>query len=224
MQNAPAMLAQKMMSRQVPYGPVGMVSQNMSGNKKAVGPVIGLKFDTTSATVGTTFSNSDTTAALPNATIGSAKGNSVTTTGGTSAWYWEFTIGSISNTLVGFGISTFVCNTTNRVGVVNNTVAYVTGNGNIVGGNGGNIILATGTLSTLGDIIGFKLDLTPSSSTLTVLKNNVVIGSAVNTTTYIPSSATAWVPIVSSSAASVCSATISNNIYSAPGYTPIGPV
>jgi len=224
MQNAPAMLAQKMMNRQAPYGPIGMVSQNMSGNKKGAAGVIGLKFDTATATSGTTFSNSNTTATLPTSTIGSAKGNSVTTTGGTSAWYWEFTIGSISVTLVGFGISTFVCNTTNRVGVINNTVAYSTGNGNILGGFGGNIILATGITSTLGDIIGFKLDLTPSSSTLTVLKNNVVIGSAVNTTTYIPSSATAWVPIVSSAAASVCSATISNNIYSAPGYTPIGPV
>ena len=37
MQNAPAMLAQKMMNRQAPYGPVGMVSQNMSGNKKGSG-------------------------------------------------------------------------------------------------------------------------------------------------------------------------------------------
>lgn len=35
MQNAPAMLAQRMMNRQAPYGPVGMVSQNMSGNKKS---------------------------------------------------------------------------------------------------------------------------------------------------------------------------------------------
>ena len=34
MQNAPAMLAQKMMNRQAPYGPIGMVAQNMSGNKK----------------------------------------------------------------------------------------------------------------------------------------------------------------------------------------------
>ena len=34
MQNAPAMLAQKMMNRQAPYGPIGMVSQDMSGNKK----------------------------------------------------------------------------------------------------------------------------------------------------------------------------------------------
>ena len=34
MQNAPTMLAQKMMARQTPYGPIGMVSQDMSGNKK----------------------------------------------------------------------------------------------------------------------------------------------------------------------------------------------
>jgi len=224
MQNAPTMLGQKMMNRQAPYGPIGMVAQNMSGNKKGAAGVIGLKFDTATATAGVVFSNSDTTATLPNATIASAKSNAVTTTGGTSAWYWEFSVGSANNILIGFGISTFVCNTANRVGVVNNTVSYVTGNGNIVGGNGGNIILATGITSTQGDIIGFKLDLTPSSSTLTVLKNNVVIGSALNTTTYIPNSATAWTPIWSAGAAGACSATISNNIYSYSGYTPIGPV
>ena len=37
MQNAPTMLGQKMMNRQAPYGPIGMVSQDMSGNKKRSG-------------------------------------------------------------------------------------------------------------------------------------------------------------------------------------------
>ena len=42
MQNAPTMLAQKMMNRQAPYGPIGMVAQNMSGNKKVSNPYMSI--------------------------------------------------------------------------------------------------------------------------------------------------------------------------------------
>ena len=226
MQNAPAMLAQKMMNRQAAYAPVGMVSQNMSGNKKGgasgpSGPVIGLKFDTTTSSAGITFSNSDTTAI--NSTGGataSVKGNASTTTGGTSSWYWEFTINAILLNLIGFGSSSFVCNTTNTIGFFANTVGYYVQNGSFY-------INSTSVTNIgaalVGDVIGFKLDLTATTATLTILKNNVVILNNFNITTFNSAfnSATAWFPIWTSQA-NGSSYTISNNIYSYAGYTPIG--
>lgn len=223
MQNAPAMLAQKMMNRQAAYAPVGMVSQNMSGNKKGgasgpSGPVIGLKFDTATATAGVTFSNSDTTAT--NGTGGataSAKANAFTTTGGTSSWYWEFIIGSATSTYVGVGPSNFICNASNTIGFVVNTIGYNNTTGTVWSNGSTLITIAT---STTGDVIGFQLSLTASSSTLAIYKNGV-FATFLNTTAYLPSSATAWVPIWSANATSNVS-TISNNIYSYAGYTPIG--
>ena len=210
------------MNRQAPYGPIGMVSQNMSGNKKSAGgvsgPVIGLKFDTATATAGVTFSNSDTTAT--NSTGGvtaSAKANASTTTGGTSSWYWEFIIGSSTSTYVGVGPSNFICNASNTIGFVVNTIGYNNTTGT-VWSNGS--ILVTIATSTTGDVIGFQLSLTASSSTLSIYKNGV-FATFLNTTAYLPSSATAWVPIWSANATSNIS-TISNNIYSYAGYTPIG--
>jgi len=224
MQNAPAMLAQKMMNRQAPYGPIGMVSQNMSGNKKGSaagpsGPVIGLKFDTTTATAGVTFSNSDTTVTnTTGSAIASAKGNAATTTGGTSAWYWEFVIGSTDAMYVGVGPSSFVCNAINRVGIVVNSISYFPTTGIVYANSGVIFTLAT---STIGDVIGFQLSLTASSSTLSIYKNGTIILNTYVSTTHIPSSATAWVPIWSANSTSAA-ASISNNIYSYAGYTPIG--
>ncbi len=187
MQNAPAMLAQKMMNRQAPYGPIGMVSQNMSGNKKGAaagpsGPVIGLKFDTATATAGMTFSNSDTTAT--NGTGGStasAKGNASTTTGGTSSWYWEFINNTLVTNLLGFGPSSFVCNTANTIGFIANTVGYYAQDGNLYIGSTARTNIGA---ALVGDVIGFKLDLTASTATLTILKNNVVILNNYNITAF----------------------------------------
>ena len=222
MQNAPAMLAQKMMNRQAPYGPVGMVSQNMSGNKKGAaagpsGPVIGLKFDTTTATAGVTFSNSNTTVA--GGSIASAKGNAGTAIGVNGSWYWEFIITSLTDFYIGVGPSTYTCNTANRVGILASTIAYYVGSGQIYGA--GSLLVNT-SAAAVGDVIGFKLDLTASTSTLTILKNNTALpGGSFSSTNWIPNYNTSWVPIWSSNGTSV-SATIANNIYSYAGYTPIG--
>jgi len=219
------MLAQKMMNRQAPYGPIGMVSQNMSGNKKGAGGgtpapvgVIGLKFNTAAASSGVTFSNSDTTAInSTGGTITSAKANATTTIGVSVNYYWEFIITVAGSARLGVGPSGFVCNASNQVGNSANEIAYSTV-GFIFGG-GSN--LGGVPTATTGDVIGFQLDITASSSTLTILKNGTVILSSYNSTPYVTGYASAWVPIWSTGA-TLLSATISNNIYSYAGYTPIG--
>jgi len=223
MQNAPAMLAQKMMNRQAPYGPIGMVAQNMSGNKKggaAAGssrPVIGLKFDTSTATAGVTFSNSDTT--VTNTTggnIASAKANVGTLTGAAVSWYWEFTLNSL-NILIGMGPSSFVCNSTNQVGITTGTISYDPSAG-IIYISGG--IAANVATAKIGDVIGFKLTISATLSSLTTYVNNTSINTS-NTTTIFPNYNTALFPIWSSNVLNA-SATISNNIYEQGGTIPIG--
>ena len=224
MQNNTAMLAQKMMNRQAPYGPVGMVSQNMSGNKKSSGggkgsSLIALAFDTTTATSGLTFADSNTT--VTNTTggnIASAKGTAATIPSTTNYWYWEFTVGSTNSMYLGVGLPSFVCNATNCVGVVANSVAYFPTTG---------AVYALGTVQTTvataitGDVIGFKLEVFAASSALTILKNGTVILNQYTTTTWLPDYSTAWTPIWSANQTSA-KATISNNIYSYAGFIPIG--
>lgn len=224
MQNAPAMLAQKMMSRQAPYGPVGMVSQNMSGNKKSSGggggrSLIALAFDTTTATSGLTFADSNTT--VTNTTggnIASAKGTAATIPSTTNYWYWEFTVGSTNSMYLGVGLPSFVCNATNRVGVVANSVAYFPTTGAVYALGTVQTTVAT---ATTGDVIGFKLEVFAASSALTILKNGTVILNQYTTTTWLPDYSTAWTPIWSANQTSA-KATISNNIYSYAGFIPIG--
>lgn len=224
MQNAPAMLAQKMMNRQAAYAPVGMVSQNMSGNKKGGGaepskPVIGLKFDTTTATAGVTFSNSDTTATNGSgSSTASAKANAAVIPNTGNYWYWEFIIGGSPQQLVGFGLPSFVCNTTNQIGLVTSSVGYLANNGQLWA-NGG--VKTTTTTAAIGDVIGFKLQVFNPGSFLTVLKNGIEILSNFDISVWIADNTTAWTPVFSSNSTSAIS-TISNNIYSYAGYTPIG--
>lgn len=224
MQNAPAMLAQKMMNRQAAYAPVGMVSQNMSGNKKSgasgpSGPVIGLKFDTATATAGLTFADSNTT--VTNTTggnISSAKGNASIVPNTGNYWYWEFTVGATNAVLLGFGLPTFVCDNANRIGFVANSIGYIPSNGNVYANS---LVQTTIATALVGDVIGFQLDVFAATSALTITKNGIAILSSYNTTTWIPNYSTAWTPIYSSNQTSA-KATISNNIYSYAGYTPIG--
>lgn len=211
------------MNRQAPYGPIGMVAQNMSGNKKggaAAGssrPVIGLKFDTSTATAGVTFSNSDTT--VTNTTggnIASAKANAGTITGAAVSWYWEFTLNSL-NILIGMGPSSFVCNSTNQVGITTGTISYDPSAG-IIYISGG--IAANVAIAKIGDVVGFKLTISATLSSLTTYVNNTAINTS-NTTTIFPNYNTALFPIWSSTALNA-SATISNNIYEQGGTIPIG--
>lgn len=137
MQNAPTMLGQKMMNRQAPYGPIGMVAQDMSGNKKGArgggggSGAIGLAFDTTNATAGVTFSNSDTTLNHATSFLVSAKSLYPKNTGN---WYVEFTLSSGVNQYVGLIPDTFICNTVNNIASASNGIAY---NPNIGGFNDG---------------------------------------------------------------------------------------
>ena len=227
MQNAPTMLGQKMMNRQAPYGPIGMVSQNMSGNKKGGaaggggggGPVIGLKFDTATATAGVTFSNSDTT--VTNTTggnIASAKANAAVIPNTGNNWYWEFIASGPLNQFLGFGLPNFVCNASNRVGLVTSSVSYVPSTGQVYANGSVQTTIAT---AAVGDVIGFKLQVFNPGSLLTILKNGVEILSSFDTSVWIANNSVAWTPIWSSNVTS-CVATISNNIYSYAGYTPIG--
>jgi hypothetical protein len=225
MQNAPAMLGQKMMNRQAPYGPIGMVSQNMSGNKKGAAAgggggvgVIGLKFDTATATAGVTFSNSNTTATNASAgAITSAKANAGIIPNTTNYWYCEFVVGNANQMFFGFGLPTFVCNTTSRVGFIANTISYAPNGFVYIAGAS-----ASGQpTATTGDVIGLKLDVFNPGATFTVIKNGVVIINALDVSAAITDNSVAWTPIWSTNQIGSVG-TISNNIYSYAGYTPIG--
>lgn len=225
MQNAPAMLAQRMMNRQAPYGPVGMVSQNMSGNKKGVsGAVptgaIGLAFDTVSASAGVVFSDANTTVTNPTANIRSAKATAASIPYVFATWYWEFTVRSSTQQMyIGVGLSSFSCTGTNRVGAVANSVGYNTGTGQVIANGATQTTIAT---ATTGDVIGFKLEVFNPGTLLTILKNNVVILNQLDTSVWLPDYQSAWMPIWSGITVANSSATISNNIYSYAGCTPIG--
>jgi len=219
MQNNTAVIAQKMMNRQAPYGPVGMVSQNMSGNKKGGASLVPLTFDTASASAGVVFSDNNLTATSPTNATRSAKASASTIPNTTNYWYWEFTVRSTVQQTLGVGLSTFVCSSGGRVGAVANSVAYNPATGVLLAG-GGNLVTGLNT-ATIGDVIGFKLEIFNAGSLITVLKNNVVILNQQNISTYLPDYSVAWTPIWSSFI-SQASATISNNIYSHAGFTPIG--
>ena len=158
---------------------------------------IGLKFDTATATAGLTFSNSDTTAInSTGGSVTSAKANATTSIGVSVNYYWEFIIAVSGSARLGVGPSSFVCNASNQVGNNANEIAYST-DGFIFGG-GSN--LGGVPTATIGDLIGFKLNITASSSTLTILKNGTEILSSYNSTPYVTGYSSAWVPIWSSQA------------------------
>jgi len=221
MQNAPTMLGQKMMNRQAPYGPIGMVSQDMSGNKKgarAAPAAPGLTFDPITATAGMTFSNNNVTATnSTGGAISSAKGSVTTVIGVAATYYWEFIVNSSGTARFGVGPASFVCDAANQVGGVVNSIAYQT-TGNLFG-NGSN--LGGVSTTTTGDVLGFKLVINATTSTLTVYKNNVVDLNNYNSTSYVSGHGTAWVPIWSSGVTLV-SASISNSIYEQAGTIPLG--
>ena len=170
MQNAPTMLGQKMMNRQAPYGPIGMVSQNMSGNKKSTGPYAGpVIFDATTASAGMVLSNNFKTATnLEFATQKSAKLLYPKLTG---KWYVEFIQNNPNSAQFGLGLNSFVCNNSNVVGNVVESVAYLSigaiyYNGSSLGG--------VASL-TLNDKIGIAYDLTGASVMISFYKNGVLI-------------------------------------------------
>lgn len=227
MQNAPAPLAQRMMSRQAPYGPVGMVSQNMSGNKKGAGGgstptgVIGLKFNTATATSGLTFSNSDTTSTnTTGGNIASAKASAGIIPNTTNYWYWEFTVGTANSMFMGLGLPTFVCDAANRVGIVANSVAYRPDNGIL---QAAGATLTTVSAARVGDVIGFKFEVFNPGALLTVLKNGVVLINQIDISAYVADNSVAWTPIWSANI-TTAAATISNNIYEYAGFIPVGTV
>ena len=218
MQNAPAMLAQKMMNRQAPYGPIGMVSQNMSGNKKGsaaaptpyAGPVI---FDSATATSGLTFSTDLTTVTNNSASgITSAKLLYPKSTG---KWYVEFIKNSSSADGFGIGLNSYVCNTTNTVGNVPNTFGYYS--------NG--LITYEGTpLGSVapilnGNRISVAYDLTGGSVQLSLYKNGVLQYGPVSS--WVPA---ASIPIWSSATTSTSAIVVSTSpLYVIPGFTYLGP-
>lgn len=205
-----------------------MVSQNMSGNKKGAaagggggggGPVIGLKFNTTNATSGVAFSNSDTTATNSSGgAIASAKANAGIIPNTTNYWYWEFTVGTANSMFMGVGLPTFVCDAANRVGIIANSVAYRPDNGIL---QAAGATLTTVSSARVGDVIGFKLEVFNPGSSLTVIKNGTVLINQIDISAYVTDNSVAWTPIFSANV-TTASATISNNIYSYAGYTPIG--
>jgi hypothetical protein len=209
MQNAPTMLGQKMMSRQAPYGPIGMVAQDMSGNKKgARGGVIKLTFNTTNATSGTTFSNSDTTFNNATGLLASAKSLYPKNTGN---WYVEFTLSGGVNQYVGLIPDTFICNTLNNISTASNGISYNPNNG--LFNDGGAV-----ATSTTGDVIGIAYTAPMANgSYVYYYKNGVLLYSYLcsgfTNTSYV---AACTLP------STALSITISNNIYSAPAtYTPL---
>ena len=234
MQNAPAMLGQKMMNRQAPYGPIGMVAQNMSGNKKRAaagggtsGPVIGLVFDTTSASPGVTFSNGNITANNPSGpqTYASAKASSGSRTGANTSFYFEFIVGNTSDQQFGFARSDFA---SNHADSINNIVgglsavpsfSYRPSTGSVSYGGTG----AFGTIdaATTGDVIGITVTLTNISCTINVFKNNVNL-STFNASGDLPGGFTnSYVPAWSSRAVGAFS-TLYNSIFVQSGFTPLG--
>ena len=165
------MLAQKMMNRQAPYGPIGMVSQNMSGNKKSTGgsyagPVI---FDATTASAGMVLSNNFKTATNPE--FGTQKSAKLLYPKSTGKWYVEFTQNDPNDAYFGLGLNSFICNNSNTVGFVVESVAYLSigaiyYNGSSLGGV---------PSLTLNDKIGIAYDLTGAAVIISFYKNGVLI-------------------------------------------------
>ena len=232
MQNAPAMLAQKMMNRQAPYGPIGMVSQNMSGNKKQAagsGALLGINFNTTASAAGVAFSNNSTTVVNNGSfTYTSAVSTGSTAIGATFA-YFEFIIGSTADHKVGLASSSFVVNhaDASNVTIGGAAAAYSFGyfpSGAFAGSfqsNGGSF--GTGVTCVVGDVVGFQLEMTPTVMYVTMLKNNVVVINRFDMTATFGvnfNNTTSWLPAWSSRAIG-CQSTISNSLYSYTGYPPI---
>jgi hypothetical protein len=216
MQNDTAMRVQKMMSNQVAYAPVGMVSQDMSGNKKKIGGLLGINLNTTNVTPGLTFSNKNTTVTNTSAAgYTSSVGNAATNIGDTSV-YWEFIMTNALDQWFGFAISTFNCNHANVitaiVGQAANTWAVHSSPSQFA--MAGASQSAFGTYTT-GDVIGLHLRMTTTTMNISVYKNGVFLGTRDhsayltlgNTVSYVP----AW-----SSAALGSSVTISNAVHPAP--------
>lgn len=234
MQNAPAMLAQKMMNRQAPYGPIGMVAQNMSGNKKGAAAggggggvgVIGLKFNTTNATAGVTFSNSDTTATNSGSqTYASAKSSSGSPIGADTSFYFEFIVGNTLDQQFGFAKANFASNHSDFISqIVGGTsafpsFAYRPSTGAV--SYGGTGPFATIASATTGDVIGITVGLTVTACTINVFKNNVNL-STFNASLDIPGGYTnSYVPAWSSRAVG-SSSTLSNSIFVQAGFSPLG--
>lgn len=220
MQNAPAPLAQRMMSRQAPYGPVGMVSQNMSGNKKGGGSsaqtLLGLNFNAANITTGLTLSNNNSTVTNSTAsTYTSAVGNAATNVGDTSV-YWEFIWGTGSDGWCGFAISTFNANHANAVG---NTVGQAANTCAIRNSSAqwaaAGASISSGTTFAAGDVLGLWLKMTASTINVDYYKNGTLVTTRNfsayltlgNTVSYVP----AW-----SSWAGGAGPTLSNYLYTAP--------
>ena len=216
MQNNTATRVQRMMSKQTAYAPVGMVSQDMSGNKKTGTGLLGINLNTTNVTPGLTFSNKNTTVTNSSAAgYTSAVGNAATNIGDTSV-YWEFIMTNSGNQWFGFAISSFNCNHADLANVVVGQVAntwavHSTPNQFAMAGASQS---AFGTY-IIGDIIGLHLQMTSTTMNISVYKNGVFQGTRDhsayltlgNTISYVP----AW-----SSAESGASATISNAACAAP--------
>jgi len=235
MQNAPAMLGQKMMNRQAPYGPIGMVAQDMSGNKKGAAAggggggvgVIGLVFDTTSASPGVTFSNSNITASNPSGpqTYASAKSSSGSPIGADTSFYFEFIVGNTLDQQFGFAKANFASNHSDFISqIVGGTsafpsFAYRPSTGAV--SYGGTGPFATIASATTGDVIGITVGLTVTACTINVFKNNVNL-STFNASLDIPGGYTnSYVPAWSSRAIGAFS-TLSNSIFVQAGFTPLG--
>ena len=229
MQNAPTMLGQKMMNRQAPYGPIGMVSQDMSGNKKkTVVAIPKLFFNTTNITTGLTLSNNNATVTNTTAAVNtSAKSASLIPIGATFV-YFEFVVrtNDPGDQQFGLALGTFNANHIDNFSLcvgssgIGNTFAYRTDNSLLVKGiNQG----AFGTPSITGDVIGFQIEMTASTFFITIRKNGTIIANRLNySATFTQGNTVAWVPAWSSNLASTPSGSISNQIYSYPGYTPVG--
>lgn len=202
--------------------PLGVSRQSGGGSGGGGGGGgLGLKFDIATATAGVVFSDDDTTVTNPTANIRSAKATAGITPNAGNNWYWEFTVRSTTQQMyVGLGLPGFVCDGVNRIGIVANSVAYNTGTGQVIAGGAARTTVAASTAA--GDVIGFKLEVFNPGSLLTILKNNVVILSQFDTSAWITDNSVAWTPIWSGLTVANSSTTISNNIYSYAGYTPIG--
>jgi hypothetical protein len=221
MQNNTVMIAQKMMARQSPYGPIGMVSQDMSGNKKGGGGAVsigllGLNFNPANITTGLTLANNNTT--VTNSTASaytSAVGNAATNIGDTSV-YWEFVWGNGNDQWCGFAISTFNANHANAVG---NTVGQAANTcairNNVAQWGAASASISSGVTFATGDVLGLWLQMTASTINVTYYKNGALVTTRNfsayltlgNTVSYVP----AW-----SSWSTGGSSTLSNYLYAAP--------
>ena len=178
MQNAPTMLAQKMMNRQAPYGPIGMVSQDMSGNKKgrAVVPVynaIATTMPSSASWSAAAFGNGVFVAIAYNGTVAATSTNGIDWTARTlpaSAFWYYIAYGNNSFLAIAYN-GTVAATSPDGITWTSRTLPSASPWGYIAFGAGKFAVIAGVTASTVAATIDYAINATsfvlPNVQTLT---------------------------------------------------------